>query len=243
MQILGNFGRSDRFTSPALHAASRAILVVGSVAFVVSIITWFTSQFTEASLRLPSQVVFFVSLGLLHIPLASLPSDSGKFYVAYTNFLNVLGVVSVTLSLGTWVFLVTGLVMALLAFFIFRIPEARNTQFLWGNILILLGAALVLQGQLILGSGIQAAGLFIAGITAFTGAEPVAARSMFNDVSFFAMSAWGWILGIGALPWILVFSNYYVGLTWLTEGVIVIFGVSKMFEGFWPVSIPDWWRT
>ena len=220
------------------RALARVLLVVGSILFGVSVPIWLASQFVATNLALPAQVVFAASIVILHIPLLTLPGDSGKFYVVYTNLLNGIGAASLALSLNTWVFLVPGLIMAFLGYFFFKIPYARGTQYLWGNLLVLIGAGLVVTGNTLLGSAVQAGGLILSGLTVALAFRSYPTTSAFDAGAFVALSVTGWVLMLGILFWVFVRSDYYIGFSWLIEGIIVGFAVSKIHGGFWPVWIP-----
>jgi hypothetical protein len=228
----------DRLTASGRRGLARFLLVVGSILFAISVTLGIATQFVAANLMIPAYAIFGAALAIIHVPMLTFPDDSGKFYIVYTNLLNSLGAASLFLGLSTWVFLLPGLVMAFLAYFVLRVPYARGTEFLWGSALVMIGAAFVLSGNLYAGSAIQAAGLLLSGLTIGVGFSDYNTDRVFDRATFRVVSVVAWVLSLGILYWVLIPGNYYIGFSWLVEGVLLGYSVSRLYGGFWPVWMP-----
>lgn len=228
---------SYKTTRDWIIAVSKALNYVGSILMGFALVFWLISEMSGIKLYLQADVLFPTSIAIIQFPFLLDPESSSKFYLAHSNLLSMLGIISLPFHLESSLFLIAGLGMGFVAFFIKSIPEARNTEFVWSNILIGVGAYFVISGNLAIGTAIQLIGLALASYTLQKTREQNIEGELFDKVSFRLLSVWGWGLMLSIVYWVLI-SNYYSGFSFLVQGVLLTFAVGKMYHGFWPVYHP-----
>lgn len=225
---------------------SRALIIFGTIFLFVSVILWIGSLRDYLHFIGYAYVFFAISMSLLHFGMVVYQGDSeSKIFIWQSNALSAIGVVSIPFGLSSWIFLGPGLFMALFAYFILKIPEARNTQYVWGNALIALSAyitTLNIQYFHYISTATQLVGFSLIGMTlyrlGYTNESKV--RTRFDYFSFRILSSWGLILALSIFVWLLFLHDTYNGVSWFLEGIILLYSVSKMYDGIWIIWNPAW---
>lgn len=170
-----------------------------------------------------------------------------KVFLIQSNLLSAIGVFSLPFHFNSWIFLIPGLFMAFFSYFVLKLPSARDTQYIWGNALIGLGAYITTfdnEFARYIATGTQIAGFALIGLTIYKGDKESDEFkfSRFDSVSFRLLSIWGLILLLSPLIWIPVLHEVYNGGTWLIEGLGLSYTVTKLYKGFWIFNQPNWFK-
>lgn len=216
---------------------SRGFLTIGTILMFFAMIIWFLSEFLGFYYFLQSEILIPTAIVIIQASMTLDPSSSGKVYLFHANLLNAIGIISLPFHLNSSLFLIAGLLMAFFAYFVKGMPEARNTQFTWSNVLIAVGSYLVYSGNMWLGTPLQVVGI---ALTSFMlqNAKPVeVSEHSFDRVSFILTSLWVWGLSLSSFVWF-IDSVYYSGFSFLLEGLFMLVMVGKINHGFWPISSP-----
>lgn len=225
---------------------SRVLILFGTTFLFFSVILWIGSQRDYLHFMGYAYLFFAISMSLLHFGMVVYQGDSeSKIFIWQSNALSAIGVVSIPFGLSSWIFLGPGLFMALFAYFVLKIPEARNTQYIWGNALIALSAyitTLNIPYSHYFSTVTQLIGFSLIGMTLYRlgYTKKDRERSRFDYVSFRILSSWGLILSLSIFVWLLILHNSYNGVSWFFEGIILLYAVSKMYEGIWLIKKPSW---
>ncbi len=225
---------------------SRILILVGTVFLFFSMFLWLGSAIGEFNFLGYGYVFFGISMFLLHFGLVVNQGDSeSRMFVIQSNVLNIVGVISLPFHFSSWIFLGPGLFMAFFAYFVLKIPEARETQYLWGNVLIGLGAYVItlniIYSQYV-ATATQVTGFALIGLTLYRQdyADKLKKYAEFDYYSFCVLSAWGLILLFSPLVWFPLLHSVYNGVSWFVEGILLSYSVTKFYRGYWLVKNPEW---
>ena len=243
--------RSAPFTQAIKKASgnepfSRALIVFGTIFLFVSIIVWIGTLLNYLHFLGFAYIFFLISILLLHFGLVVYQGDTeAKMFIWEANILSMIGVISIPFGFSSWIFLIPGLFMAFFAYFILKIPEARNTQYIWGNVLLGLSAYLSTLSIPIshyISTGTQIVGFAFIGMTVYRvdATEEHKVRTKFDYYSFIMLSSWTYILILSIFPWLLIIHKAYYGITWFLEGMLLLYSVTKVYSGLWLIKKPMW---
>ena len=159
------------------------------------------------------------------------------------EFIKYSGVISIPFGYSPWIFLIPGLFTAFFAYFIVKIPEARNTLYIWGNALIDLGAylsTLSMPTSHYISTGTQIVGFAFIGMTVYRigQTEDRKIRTKFDYYSFIILSSWAFFLILSIVPWLLFIHDAYYGIIWFLEGMLLLYSVTKFYNGLWLIKNP-----
>lgn len=225
---------------------SRILIFVGTVFLIVAVLFWVGSSFKLFDLLGYGYVLFGISMFFLHFGMIVNQGDTeSKMFIMQSNALNIVGILSLPFHFSSWLFLVPGLFMAFFAYFVLKIPEARETQYLWGNILIGLGAYVTtLNGTYFqyVATATQVTGFALIGLTLYRQDYSNETRKYgkFDYYSFRILSIWGLVLLLSPLIWFPFLHSVYNGFSWLVEGMLLAYSVTKLYKGYWLVKNPEW---
>jgi hypothetical protein len=243
--------RSSPFTQAIKKASgnepfSRALIVFGTIFLVASVVIWIGTLLNYLSFLGFAYIFFAISMLMLHFGLVVYQGDTeSKMFIWQSNALSMIGVISIPFGFSSWIFLIPGLFMAFFAYFILKIPEARNTQYIWGNVLIGLGAYLSNFSTPIshfISTGTQIVGFAFIGMTVYRvrQTEEYKVRTKFDYYSFIILSGWAFFLILSIFPWFLFFHKAYYGISWLLEGLALLYSVTQIYSGLWLIKTPKW---
>lgn len=221
----------------AIVAISRGLNILATILMFTAIVFWFVARLYGIKLSLQSEVLLPTAIAILQLPLIIDPNSSSRVYLGHSNLLSTIGIISLPFHLDSSLFLIPGLGMSLFAYFIRSIKEAKNTEFVWSNILIAIGSYFVFSGNWAIGTGIQLLGIALTTMTLMKamGGNPQINR--FDRFSYLLLSIWSWGLSISIIYW-LCLSDYYSGFSFLSQGVLLMIGTTKIYGRLWPISAP-----
>lgn len=221
-------------SSRELIAISRGLNAVGTILLISALFFWFSSSVTGMHFYLQAELLLPASIAIIQFPFILEPRSSSKLYLAHSNLLSTIGIISLPFHVDSSLFLIAGLAMAFFAFFVKGLKEAKNTEFIWSNILIALGSYYVITGNFIIGTPIQIVGLALTSYTLTRTRQFHFLNETFDNTSFILLSLWAWGLSLSIIYW-LVITDYYSGFSFLVQGILLMVAVSRLYHGIWPI--------
>ncbi len=217
-----------------LIAISKGLNVVGTVLLISGIVFWVATNIFGKNYLIQSELIIPASIAIIQLPFFIEPNSASKLYIAHSNLLSTIGIISLPFHVNSSLFLVAGLLMSFFAFFIKDVKEARNTEFIWSNILIALGSYFVFTGSLVIGTPIQVVGIALTTLTLSKTKEIHWTKSSFDYTSYILISLWAWGLTFSIIYWLLI-TKYYSGFSFLVQGILLMVAVGKIYKGVWPI--------